>query len=144
MAIYKFTSYCVCLLIQIADGMKYIEAKNYIHRDLAARNILVGNPINMVKIGDFGLARAIDEEIYTSETGPSNTINAQKYRAYCRRKHTQTARFRRVCDVNECHQELYMRWYCDASDTDKQTNRQINKQTNRETERQKNKRKERQ
>lgn len=58
--------------------MKYIEAKNYIHRDLAARNILVGNPINMVKIGDFGLARAIDEDIYTSETGLSNAIIAHR------------------------------------------------------------------
>uniref|UniRef100_H2YT88 non-specific protein-tyrosine kinase n=1 Tax=Ciona savignyi TaxID=51511 RepID=H2YT88_CIOSA len=50
---------------QIASGMAYLETNNYIYRDLAARNILVGKN-NCVKVADFGLARAIKEEIYES------------------------------------------------------------------------------
>lgn len=38
----------------------------YVHRDLAARNVLVESE-NRVKIGDFGLTKAIetDKEYYT-------------------------------------------------------------------------------
>ncbi|XP_066240510.1 protein-tyrosine kinase 6 isoform X1 [Saccopteryx leptura] len=50
---------------QVAEGMCYLEAQNYIHRDLAARNILVGEN-NICKVGDFGLARLIKEDIYLS------------------------------------------------------------------------------
>ena len=53
--------------------MRYIESLSYIHRDLAARNILVCDS-GKVKIGDFGLARAIDEEIYTSQPGMYNHV----------------------------------------------------------------------
>ncbi|KAM6163111.1 protein-tyrosine kinase 6 [Rhynchocyon petersi] len=50
---------------QVAEGMGYLESQNYIHRDLAARNILVGEN-NICKVGDFGLARLIKEDIYLS------------------------------------------------------------------------------
>uniref|UniRef100_A0A8C2H6X4 Tyrosine-protein kinase n=1 Tax=Cyprinus carpio TaxID=7962 RepID=A0A8C2H6X4_CYPCA len=52
---------------QIAEGMAFIERKNYIHRDLRAANILVSETLHC-KIADFGLARIIESE-YTAQEG---------------------------------------------------------------------------
>lgn len=57
-----------CCPLQVADGMAFIEAKNYIHRDLRAANILVSHEL-ICKIADFGLARLIENNEYTAREG---------------------------------------------------------------------------
>uniref|UniRef100_A0A4W3JNG5 Tyrosine-protein kinase n=1 Tax=Callorhinchus milii TaxID=7868 RepID=A0A4W3JNG5_CALMI len=53
---------------QIAEGMAFIESRNYIHRDLRAANILVSQTL-VCKIADFGLARIIEDNEYTAREG---------------------------------------------------------------------------
>jgi len=53
---------------QVCAAMEYLESKGFIHRDLAARNCLVGDK-NVVKVGDFGLARFVLDNEYTSSAG---------------------------------------------------------------------------
>jgi serine/threonine protein kinase len=47
--------------LQVTTGMAYLESQRCIHRDLACRNVLLASK-NEVKIGDFGLMRALPQE----------------------------------------------------------------------------------
>ncbi|XP_072552134.1 LOW QUALITY PROTEIN: tyrosine-protein kinase Tec [Salminus brasiliensis] len=70
----------------ISQGMQYLEEQHFIHRDLAARNCLV-NDSHVVKVSDFGMARYVIDDQYTSSSGakfpvkwsPPEVFNFCKY-----------------------------------------------------------------
>ncbi|XP_064201354.1 tyrosine-protein kinase Tec isoform X1 [Anguilla rostrata] len=52
----------------VSEGMQYLESNRFIHRDLAARNCLVNDSL-VVKVSDFGMARYVLDDQYTSSAG---------------------------------------------------------------------------
>ncbi|KAM4536478.1 tyrosine-protein kinase Tec isoform 1-T2 [Odontesthes bonariensis] len=74
----------ICL--DVCEGMEHLEANGFIHRDLAARNCLVNDAL-VVKVSDFGMARYVLDDQYTSSSGakfpvkwsPPEVFNFCKY-----------------------------------------------------------------
>ena len=49
-------------MLQIADGMDYLQSKGIVHMDLATRNVLLTHPDELAKVSDFGLSRVINDD----------------------------------------------------------------------------------
>ncbi|KAL1304990.1 hypothetical protein AAFC00_003894 [Neodothiora populina] len=54
------------IFVQLFQGMKYLHERNIVHRDIKPENILLIDKDLHVKIADFGLAKIIGEESFTS------------------------------------------------------------------------------
>ncbi|ORY65922.1 kinase-like domain-containing protein [Pseudomassariella vexata] len=54
------------LFIQLFQGIKYLHDRNIVHRDIKPENILVVDKEIHVKLADFGLAKIIGEESFTT------------------------------------------------------------------------------
>ncbi|PHH74068.1 hypothetical protein CDD80_3331 [Ophiocordyceps camponoti-rufipedis] len=54
------------LFRQLFQGIKYLHERNIVHRDIKPENILIVDKNLRVKIADFGLAKIIGEESFTT------------------------------------------------------------------------------
>ncbi|KHN96321.1 checkpoint kinase 2-like protein [Metarhizium album ARSEF 1941] len=54
------------LFLQLFQGIKYLHERNIVHRDIKPENILLADRNLHVKLADFGLAKIIGEESFTT------------------------------------------------------------------------------
>lgn len=54
------------VFIQLFQGIKYLHERNIVHRDIKPENILLTDKSLSVKLADFGLAKIIGEESFTT------------------------------------------------------------------------------
>ncbi|KAF7564087.1 hypothetical protein G7046_g15 [Stylonectria norvegica] len=54
------------LFVQLFQGIKYLHERNIVHRDIKPENILLVDKNLRVKLADFGLAKIIGEESFTT------------------------------------------------------------------------------
>ncbi|KAL8717989.1 MAG: hypothetical protein Q9225_004832 [Loekoesia sp. 1 TL-2023] len=54
------------VFVQLFQGIKYLHERNIVHRDIKPENILLADKKLSVKLADFGLAKIIGEESFTT------------------------------------------------------------------------------
>ncbi|HZU79192.1 MAG TPA: serine/threonine-protein kinase, partial [Acidimicrobiales bacterium] len=71
-------SQAVAIGIQASEGLAYAHGRGFVHRDVKPANLLFGED-ERLRIGDFGLARALAEAAYTEPVGA--TVGTARYAA---------------------------------------------------------------
>jgi len=54
------------IFVQLLHGLKYLHERNIVHRDIKPENILLCDKNLTVKLADFGLAKIIGEDSFTT------------------------------------------------------------------------------
>ncbi|KAL7269578.1 serine/threonine protein kinase [Rhizina undulata] len=54
------------IFVQLFNGLKYLHERNIVHRDIKPENILLCDKELTVKVADFGLAKIIGEDSFTT------------------------------------------------------------------------------
>ncbi|XP_078513394.1 serine/threonine-protein kinase Nek5 [Lissotriton helveticus] len=58
----------LCWFVQIALGLKHIHDRKVLHRDIKAQNIFLSNNGLLAKLGDFGIARVLNNTMELART----------------------------------------------------------------------------
>ncbi|KAK2768780.1 hypothetical protein FQN54_000636 [Arachnomyces sp. PD_36] len=78
------------VFVQLLEGLKYLHERNIVHRDIKPENILLIDKHLSVKLADFGLAKIIGEDSFTTTLcgTPSyvapEILESTKHRRYTR------------------------------------------------------------
>ncbi|KAG2418531.1 hypothetical protein HFD88_001632 [Aspergillus terreus] len=75
---------------QLFEGLKYLHDRGIVHRDIKPENILVADKNLTVKLGDFGLAKIIGEDSFTTTLcGTPSYVAPEILQESRRRKYTK-------------------------------------------------------
>ncbi|KAJ5157581.1 DNA damage response protein kinase DUN1 [Penicillium canariense] len=88
---------------QLFEGLKYLHDRGIVHRDIKPENILVSDKKLTVKLGDFGLAKIIGEDSFTTTLCGTPSYVAPEILQETRRR-----RYTRAVDVWSLGVVLYI------------------------------------
>ena len=69
-------------ILQVAEGMAFLEKEHFVHRNLGARNILVGER-NVVKIAGFWMAKVQDDPDFNFRRGERFNTDLLEFYLFC-------------------------------------------------------------